>query len=144
MDRDFKLSAAPTFGAATGSTKGGNRERKSREITWGTHRRRMQREPAGIRRSTAAGSRGSAREAAARSCASEAAQLLQRLGRRLAGRHAQEAAATYLWGRVGTQAQARGGGGLPRPAMRCGPRWAPRGPAAAERVGSGLGLGPIR
>jgi hypothetical protein len=31
MDRSFGPSAAPTFGAATGSTKAGNRERKSWE-----------------------------------------------------------------------------------------------------------------
>jgi hypothetical protein len=35
MDRSLGLSAAPTFGAATGSTKAGNRERKS----WETRRR---------------------------------------------------------------------------------------------------------
>jgi hypothetical protein len=32
----------------------------------------------------------------------------------------------------------------PQAAAPCGPRWAPHRPAAAERVGSSLGLGPIR
>jgi hypothetical protein len=33
MDRSFRPSVAPAFAAATGSTKAGNRERKSRGNT---------------------------------------------------------------------------------------------------------------
>jgi hypothetical protein len=57
-----------------------------------------------------------------------------------AGAGARVARATGRSTFVGTRARQQ----APQGAARCGPRWALRGPTAAEQVGSSLGLGPIR
>jgi hypothetical protein len=128
MDR----SSCPTAAPAARAT------RRTWGITWDTHRRWISKGNAGFESQLGeflAVHRGSGSiERWRRLLCSGAA----RAGEQGAGARAARAPGRSAF--MGMRARQQ----PPQAAALCGPRWAPRGPAATERVGSSLGLCPIR